>query len=285
MDRAIPRSISWGTRPGNRCMMWWIDPQCRKTDRNYGWGGSGRPGFRTLMKRINRFLALVSVSIVGAATVYPQNQFPIWRGRQTTLMGLWEATPIVVVGDLRNVSEIGVQTMEKLPWPVEQDLHRLFWCRAELRVESVIKGTTATGRRKYVWASVNPGCRIFSDHEAEPVKRGFRAWFVREEGDSLRPTFDGGSRYHLGFHTRWNRGARTTLQEELGMSLLTPAANTRTNREFADAIWDQADVACALLGKARCVAELRALSRVGDKALQTAACEYLRAQQGESCQH
>lgn len=235
------------------------------------------------IRRFKACFALLSMSVLSAALLHSQNRFPDWRGRETTLMGLWESTPIVVVGELRNASEIGVQTVEKLPWPVEQDLHRLFWCRADLQVESVIKGNTATGRRKYFWASVNPGCQIFSGHASEPAKRGFRAWFVREEGDSLRPTYDGGSRYCLGFRTKWNIGAGTTPMEELGRLLLTPAANTGTNREFADVIWDQADIACAILGKARCVAELRALSRGGDQALRTAACEYLRAQQGESC--
>lgn len=47
LNKARPQSISCGTRLGKRCMMWWNEPQCMETRRNYGWDGSGCPGVRS----------------------------------------------------------------------------------------------------------------------------------------------------------------------------------------------------------------------------------------------
>ena len=160
-------------------------------------------------------VAAIILSVVGSGNhnVAGQRQFPKWRGRQTTLSGLWQATPIVVIGRLRDVGVDGIQSVDGLPWPVEQDIRKLYWCRGKLQVEDIIKGTVASGQHTFLWASVSPGCQLHLGRQANSSELGFRVWFVREEDGLLRPTFDGGSRYFLNFRTGWNGGSRVAPLE------------------------------------------------------------------------
>lgn len=224
-------------------------------------------------------LGLLSLFSVGA----PQMRFPEWRGSTVLLYGLWEATPIVAVGDVTNVTEYGQQTVDRLPWPVTQDLHRLYWCQGNFEVVATIKGTL-DAKKKYVWASANPGCKLFYGDPRDYSKRVTRVWFLRDDGEFLRPTFDGGTAYFYGLFTKWNAAPSLEPRQRLGVLLLTPQANSDTLAEFASNIFGVADVACSLLGKTECVLRIRALAGLGDRTLQAAACEYLKAQQEEACE-
>lgn len=211
-----------------------------------------------------------------------QNQFPEWRGKQLLLPALWDASPIVAVGTLNNVNQLGVQPVERLPRPVIQNVRRLFWCQGEFHPLSLIKGELPASDSRYVWASVNEGCMlVFGDLEFD-AQRVTRIWFLRREGGILRPTFDAGSPFFYGLLVPWSN-TNEPPPEKLGRLLLTPSANAQSLGNYANEIWELADVACSLLGKAECVTQIRALTRLGDPTLQTAACEYLRAQQRETC--
>lgn len=230
------------------------------------------------MRRLLCALVFLSLLCTGA----PQ-RFPEWKGSNLRLYGLWEATPIIAVGNVKNVTEFGQQTVDHLPSPVTQDLHKLYWCQGDFESIATIKGAL-NAKKKYVWASVNPGCKLFYGDLRDYSKRLTRVWFLREEGQFLRPTFDGGTAYFYGLYTKWNDGPALAPRERLGVLLLTPQANSDSLAAFADDIWGLADVACSLLAKAECVQRIRALARLGDPNLRVAACEYLKAQQKESCE-
>src|SRR5579862_2331673 len=181
-------------------------------------------------------LALVSLLSSGA----PPKRFPEWRGSTVLLPGLWEATPIVAIGNVKNVMKFGQQTVDHLPWPVTQDLHKLYWCQGDFESIATIKGALDP-KKKYVWASVNPGCKLFYGDSREYSKRVTRVWFLREEGEFLRPTFDGGTAYFYGFFQRWNYASDLAPQQKLGVLFLTPNANSDSLGEFASNIWDVAD--------------------------------------------
>ena len=189
-------------------------------------------------------LAFLSVFSVGA----PQKRFPEWRGSRVLLPGLWQATPIVAVGDVKNVTAFGQQTVEHLPYPVTQDLHKLYWCQGDFELVANIKGTFDT-KKKYVWASVNPGCKLFYGDPRDYLKRVTKVWFLREEGEFLRPTFDGGTYAFYGLYTKWNDGSALEPDKKCGALLLTPSANADTLAGFAKSIWDAAEVACSVLGE------------------------------------
>jgi len=231
------------------------------------------------MRRLLCAPVLLSLLCTGA----PQAGFPEWRGSNLRLYGLWEATPIIAVGNVKNVTEFGQQMVDHLPSPVSQDLHKLYWCQGDFDSIATIKGTL-NAKKKYVWASVNPGCKLFYGDVADYSKRVTRVWFLREEGQFLRPTFDGGTAYFYGLFTKWDDAPALAPRQRLGVLLLTPQANSDSLASFADDIWGIADVACSLLAKAECVQRIRALARLGDPSLRVAACEYLKAQQKESCE-
>jgi len=224
-------------------------------------------------------LGLTSALCIGA----PQKRFPEWRGSNLLLYGLWETTPIIAVGNVKNVTKFGEQTVDHLPYPVRQDLHKLYWCQGDFESIAIIKGAL-DGKKKYVWASVNPGCTLFYGDQRDDSKRVTLIWFLREEGQFLRPAFDGGTFYFYGLLTKWNDAPALAPRQRLGVLLLTPQANSNSLADFADNIWGLADVACSLLAKAECVQRIRALTGLGDPTLRIAACEYLKAQQNETCE-
>src|ERR1022692_4785424 len=89
---------------------------------------------KIIMVQISLLIALC------AGALSAEQKFPEWRGKQLELPGLWETTPIVAVGDVTNVVEFGVQTVDHLPYPAIQDIHKLYWCQGDFRATAVVKG-------------------------------------------------------------------------------------------------------------------------------------------------
>ena len=199
------------------------------------------------------------------------------------MSALWEATPIIAVGDVKDVTEFGTQHVQQLPPPVVQDLHELYWCQGDFVAVAVVKGELPR-TKKYVWASVNPGCKLFYGDQSYE-QRPTRVWFLRARGRAsiCGRLVDGGSWYFYGLISKWEEDTKLPPAERLGLMLLTPEANVQNLPKFAATIWNTADVACSLLGKAKCVEQIRMLANTGDPELRNAACQYLRAQQKVTC--
>lgn len=226
-------------------------------------------------------LGTVSALILGAR----QAHFPSFKVSQNSMVlgALWELSPIVALGDLADVSEFGVQVVDHLPAPIPENLHTLHWCQATFRPVAVVKGRLPETTR-YVWGAIEPGCRLFYGNREAYEKRVTRMWFLREEQGLLRPLLDAGSAHFYGMFAKWTDGPDLPPRQRLGVLLLTPEAVASTRTEFAETMWDDADVACSLLGKMECVRRIKALTTLGEPALSRAACEYLRFQQGENCE-
>jgi hypothetical protein len=109
-----------------------------------------------------------------------------------------------------------------------------------------------------------------------------RAWFLREEGGSLRPTFDWNAFPFLGLLVDWNAGPPLPPRQRLGTLLLTPLANCDMIKDYADYSWDVGDIASELLSKAECVRRIRELSLMSPL-LREPACDFLKAQLDEDC--
>jgi hypothetical protein len=226
------------------------------------------------MEKILLFALLLGWNLSGQ-----DRQFPTWRPEATSTFSLWQSSPIIAVGEVDHMSEFGVQTVGRLP--VAQDLHRLYWCQADFHAIAFIKGEEESLPTKYLWGSVNPGCRLFYGSRASYEKNLTRVWFLRAEGSFLRPQSDGAA-LSYGLLARWD-DAHGPARERFGTLLLTPDANTEDLGDYADVLWTDADFACALLGKERCVDRINRLAQLGNDRLKEAACQYLKAQQGEIC--
>lgn len=223
-------------------------------------------------------LALLGPNHVGA-----QKKFPEWRGSNLEIPAEWNASPIVAVGELTNITEYGQQSVDRLPWPMSPDVHRLFWCEGDFHAVAVVKGEMHSLNEKYLWGSGMRGCKLSYGSRSGLEKLQTRVWFLREEGAFLRPTFDGGTHGFLGLYTRWDAGPKLPPRERLGVLLLTPKSNADSLRDYAHYLWSVGDIACQLLGKSECVERIRSLATLGDPNLKTAACGYLKGQQEESC--
>lgn len=230
-----------------------------------------------------RVICIISAALA-PLNLCGQLRFPEWRGSKETVYGEWMASPVVAVGKVSNISSYGEQNVDRLPWPMSPDVHRLYWCQGDFGVFAVVKGELHTPTKRYLWASAFPGCKLWPDDPHLVYSRfQTRAWFLREEGDFLRPTFDAGTRGFIGLFTRWEDGPPSAARLKLGTLLLTPSANSDNLEDYAHYLWHVGDIACELLGKPICAQRIRALGELGSPSLREQACGFLRGQLGQDC--
>ncbi len=210
---------------------------------------------------------------VRVSTVYPQ------------LQGAWLASPIVAVGEVSHITTYGHRFVEHLPAPTLPDVHDLYWCQGDFNLVAVIKGELPAAPRKYLWASTIPGCALV-DSNPEFVYRRMKTkfWYLRAEGQFLRPTFDYGAQRFDGVFPSWSQGRPLPARQRLGVFLLTPSANTDSLDDYSRYLWNVGDVACDLLGKRECARRLGSLEGLGNPTLRESACGFLNDQLGVDCQ-
>lgn len=239
----------------------------------------------------SRRLALlcVAVSLIPIISCGHQ-KFPEWRGVTTYHFpyAAWQASSIVAVGEMRNVSVYGEQTADRFPAPMSPLVHRLYWCVADFEVAAVIKGERPPTAKRYLWAQVSPGCNLWLwPDNPRAIDRRFqtRAWFLREDGEFLRPPVDSGMYQYIGLFTKW-KGISSTIEarRELGNQLLTPSANGDNIDDYARYLGNVIDIACELLPKTDCAAQVRHLADTGNRSLHEEACGLLKGELGQDCQ-
>ncbi len=180
---------------------------------------------------------------------------------------------------MSNIKPYGEQIVDRLPWPMSPEVHKLKWCQSDFRAVAVLKGSLPSPSKKYLWVTVFPECKLWDDDPALVFHRlKTRAWFLREEGDFIRPTFDGGTARSLGLFAKWDADSRLPAREQFGKLLLTPLANSDNLEQYAEYLWNLGDIPCELLGNAECVRELRVLAKVENNALRESACNFLKFQ-------
>ncbi len=231
--------------------------------------------------RVQIFTLLLAALV--ALCCSAEKKYPEWRGSNLELTAEWNASPIAAVGDITGIAEYGKQTVQRLPWPMSPEVHRLYWCEGDFHVIAVIKGEIHGRSGKYRWGSGMPGCKLSYGSQEGFQRFRTRVWLLREEDGYLRPTFDGGTHASLGLYVPWNELSNLPAREQLGNLLLTPKANSDTLEDYAQYLWSIGDIACELLGKAECVRCLRSLVELGNPTLTEAACHYLAGQQQEPC--
>jgi hypothetical protein len=211
--------------------------------------------------------------------------FPELRGSRVSLQIEWRQSPIVAVGEVANIRRYGEQLVDHLPWPASPGVHKMYWCQGDFRVVAVVKGDLDARTRKYLWASGLEGCKLYeNDPQMIASRYQTRAWFLREEGEFLRPAFDYGTHRFIGLCTRWEDGPPLPARDRLGALLLDAAANCATSDDFGGYFFQHiGDLACEVLGKAECVQRMRDLAQTGDAKLRTAYCDYLKWQQETTC--
>jgi hypothetical protein len=220
----------------------------------------------------------------GPSPLSAEPQFPEWRGSNVLLHGEWIASPIVAVGTVENIISYGEQNVDHLPWPMSPSVRRLYWCQGDFNVIAVVKGELNKTPRKYLWASSLAGCKLLPEDPHLVFSRfATRAWFLREEGQFLRPTFDGGTHGFIGLLAKWDDLPKLPARQRLGTLLLKPSANSDKIEDYAQYLFQVGDIACELLGKAECVTQIKRLTKLGSPVLEEAACSFLKGQLDEDC--
>jgi hypothetical protein len=201
------------------------------------------------------------------------------------LEGVWLASPIVAVGEVTDITFYGKQTLERLPAPTMPDIHDLYWCQGYFSAVAVVKGELKEKRKRYLWGTTISGCELVDkDPKHVEYRSKTKFWFLRDEGEFLRPTFDYGTYRFGGVFTSWSDGPPLPARSRMGALLLMPAANSDSLDDYARYLWDVGDIACELLGKPECIREFRGQEEMGNPALRESACNFLKGQLEADCQ-
>ena len=226
----------------------------------------------------------VAVILALNCSGFEEKHFPEFRVLLLTFEGAWEQAPTVVVGDIKNVTELGVQTVEHLPPPILPAIQKLYWCQADIEVLAILKGIKPDTRKKLVWGSVKPGCRTSSvqqwNKEEGPVTG---IWFLREENEYIRPVVDGGREFYYSFRVAWDNESDVPAQTRFGRLLLNPLANSSSLRAYAQGSFELMGLGCLILGREECVARIEGLAGLHDLELRSAACDFLSSQFLREC--
>jgi hypothetical protein len=89
---------------------------------------------------------------------------------------------------------------------------------------------------------------------------------------------------YLGLFARWMDVSSTAeARSELGTLLLTPSANSDNLDDYAQYLDEVIEIACELLPKGDCIAQVRHLADMGNPKLRESACGLLKGLLGEDC--
>jgi hypothetical protein len=227
---------------------------------------------KLILQNICFILALGGVAAISARPA--ERGFPVPRGSTALELGDWVDSPMIAVGEVTNAVEYGRQEGENFPWPMSPSVHTLYWCVGDFDTVAVLKVPPPPPGKKYLWATRRPGCQI-----SKPGWVKSAAWFLREEGEFLRPVFDYGSYYFLGLRTAWKDGPPLPPRERFGALLLT----LEMLEPPPDYIWTIGDIACDLLGGAECTRRITELMATGSSEMRKQASNFLICLYDEAC--
>jgi hypothetical protein len=231
---------------------------------------------------------LTAVLLVLQPVSCSQDHFPEWRSGSIGLSGSWEAAPNVVVGDVSNIVALGPQEIANPPWPVPNSVHEIYWCQADFKADAAIKGDLPSSGKKFLWAAIRPGCgfewfRYGYDEKEAPTTR---IWFVREEGEYIRPVVDAGGVFFVSLHGKWFNPPKQEAPRMLALLMLNPAALGMSTAHYSIIFNTPVQLVRTILGDAEMaerLSDLAASTASSDRDLHEAVCYYLKDQLGRSC--
>jgi hypothetical protein len=200
-----------------------------------------------------------------------------------TIEGAWEGASEVLVGDLKNMREVGVERNPNLPRDSTHQFDHIYWCEAGFTASAVIKGSLPPDGAKWLWGSTRPGCKLDLQGLQSDGQGVTRVWFLREESGYLRPVADARAVMVLTFLSQWDVNSRADPQTRFAELLLNPSANSTGSTYFAQTLFESASAACVILGQDRCKPKLRKLTTLGDPELSREVCGLLSSQFREEC--
>jgi hypothetical protein len=231
---------------------------------------------------IRRLSAGVLALGVFVSTLQARRAFPNWTAEPLGLSGVWERATLIAVGELHRVHPVGDVRAQHLSAWASPSIRRIYWCEGDFVPKRMIRGTEPLDTGKYLWGSIQSGCKLDRDAPAFPGEPLALVWFLRQEGPHLRPVVDAGGPLFFTLHNEWAPGTENP-ERYFGSLLLSPTAVGLTQEEYAQSFFKPAGLACWILGGTDCVQRIRSLAAEAKPALHDAACLYLKSQFGEGC--
>jgi hypothetical protein len=239
------------------------------------------------MVKFIRFDCIIGVAL---AVVVPscrsQEAFPQWKvaGPFSGIEAQWGLADDVIVGDVSNVIAKGSQAVANPPWPVAPDIQEIYWCEADFRADAVVKGGLPPAGKKFLWAEIRPGCNIdmFVYGYGKALTPTTRVWFLRREGNYLRPVADAGGAYFIAFRWKWTDVPKAAVSRLVAALLLDPTALDLGPGKYHIAL-DSVRVARSILGDEELSVRLKALAAPPIPELHKLACDYLEAELRAPC--
>jgi len=201
------------------------------------------------------------------------------------LVGSWERAESVVIGDVGNITSLGSQKVDNPPWPVASTVQQIYWCQADFRSDSVLKGKAPASGKRFIWAAIRPGCGFewFRYGYEETTPPATRVWFLREEGEYIRPVVDGGGVLFASFHAKFASAGRAEDRMRFALLFLSPPALGMNDAQYSVIFHTPVDFARVILGDAELADALRRLGWYPDPHLRESTCEYLKINLQQSC--
>ena len=114
--------------------------------------------------------------------------------------------------------------------------------------------------KKFVWGTIQQDCRlggVFGYVGSEPPAS--RVWFLREEGDYLRPYIDAGGVYYVSFRLDWKNMPAGEPAKIFARLLLDPAA-LGLAPEYYGRLSEGIEISRSILGPEEFVSQLKAVA-------------------------
>jgi hypothetical protein len=230
--------------------------------------------------------ALVVVGAILFAPACRSQEYPEMRfSRVFGVEGNWNRAEDVLFGRVVNVLQVGTQQIANPPQPLPDTVHEIYWCQADFRAAAAVKGSLPAPGKKVLWAVIRPDCSAYLDWDLDtganqpPVTR---VWFLREEGEYLRPVSDGGL-FSVSFNWKWVDVPKAEAPRLFASLLLDPASRGFPPERYSEAILDASEVARSILPKEELVARLKTLSLSPVPRAREDICGYLAAAFQEPC--
>lgn len=238
------------------------------------------------MKHLIAVVGLGALLTITPRDCYSQ-PFPRWRMARIGPTEQWNRAENVLVGKVANVIPVGREEIVDPPPPLPATIHEIYWCQAEFTSLAAVKGHLPAVPKKLLWAVIRPECGV--DVAAEPEYANSsdppmtRVWFLREEGEYLRPVVDGGV-FSISLRWKWTDVRAVDVPRLFAMLLIDARARGLSAKQYSMALPDAAEIARSILGDAEVAALLKAGAGVVTSDLREVMCQYLEHQSIGSCQ-
>lgn len=236
---------------------------------------------KTRIGLVARCAFLLMVASVGCRT--QDLPFPHWRPYSMPLGNVWTMSEVVAVGNVTNIAKMGRQDWNQgVPPGIRAVFKQLQWCEADFVLTEVVKGSFPRAHGKYVWGKIEWGnaaseCVAYGMPPPRPATPTYLIWFLREEGNLLRPVSDR-SRFYFEVPGEWNTQDSLPPAQKAGLALLKELSEDTKDPGFIGFL---GDAACELLGREQCIKRMR--DPAGSETFRRQACAYLEAQGRVTC--